>query len=363
MTTRTSGVAKGDAQHPVHGSDNPAPEAGMSRDTINIGLQMFRTGIRRYSEEEQEKLEWLWGYTFDILGNSKTELARAIGYDYRFVYDVFTGAFDGPLDTFIAAIENLKSRAAQKMPLVETVVTRRITETLDYARDAAAMVTISGPTGRGKTYTARCWARANNHGRTRYIRVPSGCSRRTLVTLLCQQSGIGVAGVKTSMLEARLFKAFTSRNVIIIDEAGHLVPKAGASSTCAIELLRDLHDIVGCAVVMIFTDVYLSEIKNGKQANYFEQFIGRIMFPLDIPQKVFRSEVEDIIKAFMPEPPARMVEFAYQQACKRDGKLRTLFEDLRRAQEYAARQQRSMRFDDLKLAVDWRKSGGVWPEE
>ena len=138
MTTRTSGVAKGDAQHPVHGSDNPAPEAGMSRDTINIGLQMFRTGIRRYSEEEQEKLEWLWGYTFDILGNSKTELARAIGYDYRFVYDVFTGAFDGPLDTFIAAIENLKSRAAQKMPLVETVVTRRITETLDYARDAAA---------------------------------------------------------------------------------------------------------------------------------------------------------------------------------------------------------------------------------
>ena len=26
-------------------------------------------------------------------------------------------------------------------------------------------------------------------------------------------------------------------------------------------------------------------------------------------------------------------------------------------------QQRSMRFEDLKLAVDWRKSGGIWPEE
>ena len=361
--TRLSGTAQGDATHAAHDAANPAPEAGMSRDIINIGLQMFRSGIRRYTELEQEKLEWLWGYTFDILGNSKTELSRAIGYDYRFIYDIFTGAFDGPLDTFCAAIDNLKERAAQKMPLVRTVVTDRIIETLDYARDASAMVTISGPTGRGKTYTARWWARQNNHGRTRYVRVPSGCSRRTLVALLCQQSGIGVAGVKTSMLEQRLFKAFTSKNVLIIDEAGHLVPKAGANSTCAIELLRDLHDIVGCAVVMIFTDVYLSEIKNGRQADYFEQFIGRIMFPLAIPQKVLKNEVECIIKAFMPEPPVRMIEFAYQQAMQRDGKLRTLFEDMRRAQEFATRQQRSMRFEDLKLAVDWRKSGGVWPEE
>ena len=36
--TRLSGTARGDAAHQTHAADNPAPEAGMSRDTINIGL-------------------------------------------------------------------------------------------------------------------------------------------------------------------------------------------------------------------------------------------------------------------------------------------------------------------------------------
>ena len=43
-STRISGTAKGDATHQTHNAANPAPEAGLSRDTINIGLQMFRPG-------------------------------------------------------------------------------------------------------------------------------------------------------------------------------------------------------------------------------------------------------------------------------------------------------------------------------
>lgn len=361
MNTRKAGVAQGDAIHPTHDAGNLAPEAGMSRDVIAIGLNIFRTGIRRYSDAEQELLEWLWGYTFDILGNSKIELERAIGYDYEFVYRVFTGQYEGELGTFCDAIVNLKARAAQKMPLVETIVTRRIVEALDYARDFSAMITIQGPTGRGKTYTTRYWARANNHGRTRYIRVPSGCTRRALATQLCQQSGIGVAGVKTATLEQRLFKAFAARNVIIVDEAGHLLPRTG-HSTSAIELLRDLHDICGCAIVMVFTDVYLTEMKTGAQADYFEQFFGRIKYQLEIPPKVFRSEAEAAVRAFVPEPTDRLIEYAHSLALQRDGKLRTLFEDLRRAGEWAESQGRRISYDDLRTAVDWRKSGGVWPE-
>ena len=361
--TRKAGIAKGDATHSTHNADNPAPEAFMAKDTINISLQQFRIGIKRYTLEEQELLEWLWGYTFDVLGNSKTELLRAIGYDYKFVYNVFVGNYDGSLDGFTTAIQALKIRAASKMPLVKTIVAERIIETLDAARDSQSMATICGPTGRGKTYTAKYWARMNNHGRTRYIRVPSGCTRRALAVALASACGIGHNGVKTSALEQKLFKGFTERNVIIVDEAGHLLPRSSFATTATIELLRDIHDICGCAVVMIFTDVYLQDMRQGKMADYFEQFFGRIKWELKIPNKVFRGEVEDVVKSFNPNPTDKLVEYAYSLAMKREGKLRMLFEDLKRASAWSKEKGRELILDDLKLAVSYRQSGGIWPEE
>ena len=362
MNTRNhSENSKGDATHETHGPANPAAEAGMSRDVINIGLHIFRAGIRRYTDEEQELLEWLWGYTFEVLGNSKIELERALGYEWPFVYNVFTGTFDGEMGAFCDAIRELRRRAEVKMPLVRTIVTQRILDALDYARDWSAMITITGPTGRGKTYAAQYWARMNNHGRTRFIRVPCGCSRRQLATELAQKCGIGSAGVKKDILERRLFSAFTARNVIIVDEAGFLLPRAGRAD--AIELLRDLHDKCGCAIALIFTDVYLKEMSNGALSDYFEQFRGRVKYSVSIPDRIFRSEVDAAVKSFTPEPSRALVEYAYVSTTARDGKLRTLYEDLRRAKEFAARQSRQLALGDLKAAVEWRKSGGVWPEE
>ena len=244
--------------------------------------------------------------------------------------------------------------------IVETSTVKKMYEAFEYAGRFYSMVSITGPTGRGKTFTARHWAKT--HPQAHYIRVPSGGGRRQIVSMLCDSCGIGTNG-SCANLELRLFKAFTPRNVIIVDEAGHLVHKTNSNGTSAIELLRDLHDICGCSVVMIFTDVYLKAMAAGRMFDYFEQFRGRIKFKVDIPSKIFRSEVEDVVKFFNPAPQQRLVELAYKTAGARDGKLRTLFEDLQRAKEWADRENRPMQFQDLALAVDWRKSGGVWPEE
>ena len=127
--------------------------------------------------------------------------------------------------------------------------------------------------------------------------------------------------------------------------------------------MRDIHDICGCAVVMIFTDVYLQDMRQGKMADYFEQFFGRIKWELKIPNKVFRSEVEEVVKSFNPNPTDKLVEYAYSLAMKREGKLRMLFEDLKRAAAWSKEKGRELILDDLKLAVSYRQSGGIWPEE
>ncbi|MEA4862697.1 MAG: ATP-binding protein [Victivallaceae bacterium] len=334
---------------------------GYGYDTMMVRAAQFRAGIRRYSAAEQCQLEWLWGYSHDVLGASRHEIERATGLEWAFLYSVFIGKSEVDLAPLMEIIAQLRVQVAQKMPLVDTIVTTRIREALDYARDNSALVTVTGPTGRGKSYTAMHWARLNNHGQTKYLRVPSGATPKSILQLLVDHFGIAKTGCTTQELAQKLMREITPRNVLIFDEAGFLLP-SGQTNNCALELVRDIHDQKGCGIALIFTDVYLRDMRNGRRADFFEQFIGRIMFSVEIPDRIFRSEVAEICRSFIPEADDRLVDYAYATAIKRDGKLRVLFEDLRKARAFAESEHRKLTVDDLKAAVVWRKSGGVWPE-
>jgi len=367
--TRQTGKTAGDRRHPAHGADNPAPEAGMSRDVINVGQHIFKRALHLYKEDgragedELRLLEWLWAYTFDELNGSRTALAKALGYDWTVCYKVLAGTYEAGLDRFCEAVAHLRRRAqAGGTRLVATPVTERIFEALDYARDSAVMILICGPTGRSKTFASKAWVFENNHGRGKYVRIPSGCTRRTLVRHLCRSCGIGVNGKKTSDLEDRLYKAFDFRNTIVFDEAGHLLPRNGVG-TSAIEYIRDLHDICGCGIALVITDVYWDELRHGRLSAYFEQFIGRIKYEVRIPAHVLHDECRAACAAVVQDPPADLIKEAVTVANNQDGKLRTLFEDLRRAALYAQTKQRPVTAADLRRARRWREQGGTWPEK
>lgn len=335
-------------------------------DAITIDQGTFRDAIKKYSQEEQAQLEWLLEYANDTLGGSRRELERAVGYEYVLLKRVFEGHDRSPLTHLMEAISRLRAVTNNKRPLIDTIVTRRITEALDYARDYSAMVTVTGPTGRGKSYTALDWAQRNNPehtacGRTVYLRTPSGCTPRTLLGQLCKMRGIGSVGRSVGELQQGLMRTLSPRNVLIFDEAGFLLP-SGHRTAGAIELVRDIHDICQCGVALILTDVYLRDIKSGANADFFEQFFGRIMYSVNIPDKIFRSEIAEICKVFVPDPDDKFINYAHATASARDGKLRTLFEDLRRAVAFARQGGRKPSITDLKTAVAWRKSGGDWSE-
>lgn len=331
-------------------------------DYCRLRYDVFEATLKNSTDSEREKLEWLWGYLHGALGKSKSRLSAALGAEWEAIGDLFAGRLQDPAraDMF-DAIDALKRRASRAKPLVRTVITNRIIEALDYARDYSAMIYVSGPTGRGKTYTAEWWTAENNHGRSKYLRVPSECSRRALVRLMCQTCGVACRG-NTIEMEENLHRALGPRNILIIDEAGHLLSKSGRPGG-AIELLRDLHDTCKCGVALIFTDVYLKEIRSGYAADYFEQFLGRLEFPVEIPKLPRRDEVRSVLQAYFSTPADDLINYALAITRERDGKLRTLFKDLARAEEYAAAAGRSTTKADLQLMVQWRKSGGAWPED
>lgn len=329
-----------------------------------LSYRAFQDGLNNYTPAEADLVTWLWGYYNSQIERNWQRLCLELGNSdwENQVRPLFSGRVPASVRAeLFDAIAALKKRIARKKPIVPTVVTERIIQALDYARDFSRMVYIAGPTGRGKTYTAQWWQSQNNHGRTVYLRVPSDCTRRALVNLLCEKRGVAHS-CSCADCEENLRRTLSPRNVLIIDEAGHLLSKSGRPGG-AIELLRDLHDMTGCGVALIITDVYLAEIKRGRNAAYFEQFLGRLEFPVEIPKIPRRDEVRQALCAYFDDPDEDLVAYALGLASSGDGQLRTLYNDLVRAEEYANSKNRRMTSDDLKAAAKWRKSSGAWPED
>ena len=336
----------------------------MKRSNLQVSFELYEEGIQFFTEEEREAVEYLWGYYVNVLNKDGDALSREINIGRSELTNLFQGGrmlMGSNRSVIFEAIAALRQRNKKSMPLVRTITANRIIDTLDYARDEQAMTYISGTTGRGKTLTAQYWATQNNHGRTHYIRIPSDCTRRSLVLLLAASFGISSSG-NISDKELTLSRHINSRHVLIIDEAGHLLSKSGRPRG-PIEFIRDLHDQTHCGVCLIFTDVYLAEIKRGRNAAYFEQFLGRLECPCEIPQAVRKDEVRSIVKAFAPDAGENFVEYALEVARGRDGKLRTLFKDFYRARDFAHERGEKLSLQTLKKMVAFRKSGGLWPED
>ncbi len=336
---------------------------GVRQDNLSFGLNQLKVGIQNYTETAQEHLEWFWGYIHNSLGASQRKIEKATGLSYEEVRLAMTGRATEPeISPLIQAIIRIRKDELRGAGIVRTVVTEKIVEALNYARDFHSLVFIVGPTGRSKTTTAEAWAKANNHGRAKFLRVPSSCTRKTLAQYLCKACGIGIHHRPAPELEMKLHDALDHRNVIIADEAGFLIPKDGRGGI-PIELMRDFYDIDKCSVVFIFTDVYLEMITHGQLKKFFEQFCGRNKFTVKIPDKVLMDEIIAAVSSFRPSPPQKLVDYAYNIANSDEGKLRTLFEDLERASDWARQKGQELDAKALRVAVDWRNSGGIWPEK
>lgn len=338
---------------------------GASEETrdLNVGYHQFVGTLKKRDEGQREQLEWFWGYLTNEIKGNREAAEQALKMTWSEIYKVLTGHDDEEtLETFLEANARLrKLEEAKRTTLIKTCVVKRIIEAFDYARDTCSMVSVIGSTGRSKTFTALWWAAENNHGRTTYVRVPSSGTRRAFVTALCAAKGIS-KNKKTSLLESRLFSAFGQRNMIIVDEAGHLLSRV-SKSTGAYEIVRDLHDICGCAIGLIFTDVYFDDMRSPELVEYHEQFLGRMKYIVRIPPLVRRDEVRALVANFKPNPSEALVDLALRLARERDGKLRTLCEDLQGAMEFARNKHREMSVEDLKISSAWRKNGSYWAED
>jgi len=362
MTTRAAGETTGDQQHDAHGQDNPAPEREMSRDVFNIPQNVILNGIKDYPEDVQLDLIWLSGYIREVLRCSRGSICERLRCDYTTVYRVFTGSYRAKVDKFMASVRRLKEKASQPGgEFVETIVTRKVFQTLDLSRDHHSMVLIAGAPRRSKTVAVQEWQRRNNHGRAVYIDAPAVGGSRNLLFALAKKQNINVSR-NALELAIRLDNSFDERNVILLDEVRRLLPQGRSFDVTALEFVRRLHDVTGCGVAFIGTDVFMHEIEHGRLSRYLEQIVGRIEETLYIPDKVSYSEAGDICRGFNPNAEVDLIRLAMEIANTR-GRNGILFMLLRDAARIAQKKKEPLSASHLAAARAYRENMHRWPDE
>ncbi len=340
----------------------------MSRDTINIPDNVLHAGIADYSEEEQDDIQWMFTFARTELHGSRDRMCETFDLDWTTIVRVAQGKYGAKLDNIIDRIRDVRRRFQESgaTTFVQTVVTRKVFEVLDYALagdlEGGRIVLISGDSRRGKTAATREWCRQNNHGRSVYVDCPVSGGLRALMTEIADRVGVN-AGRKTCDMQDRILKSFHPRRILLVDEVLRLLPtRRGDRRPTELEFIRRLHDVTRCAVALIATPVFEQEMQAGWLRNYMEQLLGRIADPISIPPRVFRSEAREICASFTRNPSDSMVTLAHRIA-NEPGKFGVLFELLRQAAGAAKRRGEPLGEAHLGAAYKRRKERNSWPEE
>lgn len=338
----------------------------MSRDTINLPDNLIQDGIAKYTTEHQDLLLWSVGYARSELGGSRSRLCELIECDWTTLWRILAGRYEASPAALCERIADLQRRVSESTHtgFVETPVTRRIHELLDYALAGdvrgGRIVMVAGPTGRSKSEAVQEWCRRNNHGRSIYIDCPESGGLKTLLCEIADKVGVNVSR-PTLEIRDRVISSFSRRRILIVDEVFRLLPsRRGGRHPTELEFLRRLHDVRHCPIALVATQAFVEEMNVGTLRSYLEQLLGRIVDPLVIPQKTFRTEVRAICEAFAKgDPPDELVSLAHAIS-NQPGRLRVLFELLRQAAAISAKKKEPLAERHLAVAAERRKGRFAW---
>lgn len=187
------------------------------------------------------------------------------------------------------ADEPLPAMELDKVTFVETATSRKIADTLDYARLAPAIVVIYGGAGVGKTTTLERYA--STHRGTLLVSAAQ-CRQTTKAMLLEVAHQIGMMGCvqRTDVLfrDILRYAGHSHTSLLIVDEAQHLKPPT-------YDAFRTFFDEAGMGVAYCGNSEVYARIGGKKQAQ-LPQIYSRLGMRLHIPGPV-PDDVDALLEA------------------------------------------------------------------
>jgi DNA transposition AAA+ family ATPase len=288
------------------GTDKPdTSNITISGDTVKQALaELVRKGDLT---AEQEALIW-WFYShargegFDL-----KEAAHQIGKDTTTLYRVWTGKYGASLDNICQDIARYRRLAEErssrvKLDFVETSTWRIVEKVCNAALVTQTVAFIWGDSQVGKTTSLEEYARRNNHGQTKLVRMPASAGVQLFMKELARACFVSPDSC-FDRLRDRVLNAIDDKTLLIVDELHQAFTSYQHGSAIKVaEVVREIYDRTRCGMVLVGTNVLRDELHTGKLAAILEQLRRRGTIKVQLPPHPPKADLDRIARKFGLQP-------------------------------------------------------------
>lgn len=282
--------------------------------TLNIGGDKLKPKLEELvktkaaTQEQADMVWWYFAYCKEN-GYSLRRAATEIGVDQATVYRLFTCTYGAKYDNLTAKIGRYKRTIEVRgnindMPYVETSIGRKIGQVCHATWASQSISMIYGEPQIGKTFSLLHHQRCNNHGTTKYVRLPAKAGVQMVAKEFARACYVS-ADSSFEGIRDRILKAVDSSNLVIVDEVHEaFISYLKTSAVSILEFLREIHDRTHCGMVLCMTNIGRDEIERGKLSPVLKQLSRRGVIKLQLPDLAPEADFHLIAKkAFSLEKP------------------------------------------------------------
>lgn len=252
---------------------------------------------------------WLRDVYMTQPGMTKTKAAEELGISHKVLNALIEGNYTGNADNQLAKLDEQRCRISARYAhpghtpgqYIPTELGARVMKACDYAKIMHKINVVYGASQVGKTTAAREYLRRYPDTTILLQLFPKPTISSVLRDLA---DAMHLPGSHRSMADTlrEIRRALSPRHLIIVDEAHLALDRQQGAD--ALDVVRRLFDLSGCAVVLLVTDLDGSAIKNSPHRAQLDQLSRRGLMEVLDPVPC-RDDVRAIWSAFnLGEPDA-----------------------------------------------------------
>jgi hypothetical protein len=264
-------------------------------------------------------------------------------------------------DDLLGALTILRNREieAALSRLADTIVTRKINETLDFCFARRRMILIEGVAGIGRTATTRTWCDAHA-GLARYVEVASSSDDRSFFASIARELGVARgSSYKSQEIKVRVEEMLsTSELMLVFDEAQYLFgqfikPRKTPDRLLWVKSTLDAGTPIALVAHTDFSKWQAHFVAKTLWTD--EQFVRRLNRHVTLPTEHSRDDMLKIARAQFPSGDTRNWKLLASYALGTEKKQASgIVEALESARYRAEQDNRSeVKFEDIEAALTY----------